>query len=137
MWKFFILSLCALTTLSCGIKVGGGSLRDPVPNGTLVASGEFQGQNGKTVSGSALVYQTGQVSYVLRLSGVSFPAESGQQIFAVVGGSTLSAIELRGNTGDQNYDITLSGFTSPDWQLVRIHSTVYATDYAQATLISR
>ncbi|MCM2322304.1 MAG: hypothetical protein NDJ90_03475 [Oligoflexia bacterium] len=111
-------------------------MRDPEPQGLLVAQGTFAGQNGKTVSGSALIYKTGEVSYVLRLSGVSFPTESGLQIIAKVSGSSLPPIELRGVTGDQNYDISLDGFITPDWQLVTIRSTVQGTDYATAILIS-
>jgi hypothetical protein len=95
-------------------------------------SGSFSGLNGKTVSGSASVYDQGGGTYVFRLDGVSFPDETGMQIVLVVSGTTQSPITLRAVSGSQNYTVTPTGGTV--FQQARIHSTFYNLDYALATL---
>lgn len=124
-----------MIALTCGCAATGdlGSLNDPVPTGTIVAQGTFTGLNGKSASGMAVIYSVASGSYILRLSGVNLPDESGLQLIIVANSTNLSSIMLRGSSGNQNYTFSYSG-TSPTFNQVRLYSMTAFTDYATALL---
>src|SRR5690348_17169099 len=85
--KFPAWALAAAQSLillnSCGIiPLGTSTLNDPVPSGTVLASGSFTGQNGKTASGTATVYLSDTGTYVIRLDGLVVPSENGLVVVA-------------------------------------------------------
>lgn len=129
-----LLFCLALALASCAAIRRDDSLvaNDPIPDGQLMASGSFSGLNGQTASGLAEVYRISADSYVLHLSSISFPEESGLQIKVTVDGLTLSAMTLRASSGDQNYSIAYSGTGS--WSQVKIYSPSAFQNYAYATL---
>lgn len=128
-----LLSLGILTR--CGqVNVGlgpGASPNVPVPSGTPLYQAQFFGQNGKTVTGSAIIYSSGY-SYTLRLSGLTAPVENGLQVqvYATPGGK-ISTLSLQSSTGSQNYP--LSG-VSPNivFNQVNIFSTLNNENYGSA-----
>lgn len=124
---------CAMLA-GCGpIKAGSSSPNDPAPNATIIAQGTFTSLNGQTVTGAAIVYETGGSSYIVRLSGISAPAENGLQVVVVANGTTQATFALRAPTGSQNYSMSMSAY-SVYWNQVNIHSSVNDEDYGEALL---
>lgn len=124
----------ALGTQGCAeIGLGGGqAFNDPLPTGQIVAQGPFYGLNDKTVSGTAVVYKTSSTSYTLRLSGVSFPDETGLVLIPVANNAAQAPLSLRGPTGNQNYTLNASGTVT--WNQVLLRNSTNNLDYAQALL---
>jgi len=126
-------------TSGCGkIGLGGGAaVSEPVPSGTRVAQGVLQGQNGASVSGSAVVYLTDS-GYVLRLQSLSI-SDTNETGFRLRAATSVSAsaftTTLRRSSGDQNYSTGLGG--SQLFQEVTIESfSRVPPEIARALLIS-
>lgn len=131
------LTLCvaylSLLMGGCGqIGIGSASLNDATPSGTLVASGQFFGVNGKTASGAVSVYNQTTENYVIHLSGVTLPQENGLTLISVINGVTQSGVTLRSSSGSQNYSVTSTSNAS--FTLLRLFSPTHNQDYAQANL---
>jgi hypothetical protein len=82
--------------------------------------GPFNGVNGKTVSGTAKIYLL-EGNYTLRVESLSAPAEAGMQIFVTSNGTQGTGTDLKSNTGNQNYPLTITG--NPTWNSVTIKSS--------------
>lgn len=113
-------------------KSSGGSLEfnDPAPSGTLVSSGNFSG----TVTGSVLVYDQGNGTYVVRLANLQTPADNTLQlqVDTTTAGSRICTTGLRGFTGNQNY--TCSPGFSTGFSVAYIHSPSALDDPGIASL---
>lgn len=125
----------ALLLSNCGVvSTGGGSgtFTDAVPNGTVVAQGNFSSQNGQTVTGSAIIYNMGAPNYIVRLSGLTAPSESGLLVQVWGNGSSPTyQVTLRGASGNQNYSFSSN---SQSFSRVCIHSNLKQLDYGCALL---
>ncbi len=121
---FFLFSGCGKGTVSAP--------NDPAPTGTIVAQGQFAGLNSKSVSGVAVIYQTGS-SYVARLEGISVPNEAGLQVVVKTSTTTVLQTTLRNISGTQNYSFSVSD-GAVTWSSVTIHSTATNLDYGTALL---
>src|SRR5689334_21696569 len=76
-----ILVALSLFISSCGISAGSAvAPNDARPNGAILVQGQFFGQSGQTVTGSALIFTVGAGSLVLRLEGLQTPEEVGLQV---------------------------------------------------------
>jgi hypothetical protein len=135
--KGFALALC-FVAVSCGqITIGpAADLDDPMPQGAIVGAGSFQSQNGKTVTGSVTVIKTLPSEWVIHISGLDAPIETGLQVVAVITPtpSTTVAFSLKAASGNQNY--TVSGLTgSSQFVQVKIRSGILPSkpDYGVAT----
>lgn len=123
----------------CGdISVGGGTgSNDPRPTGRVLYQGQFSSQNGKSVSGTALIfYSTTAGSYTIRLEGLTAPSETLQvTVFASPGGQ-VATFPLRSSSGSMNY--TYSGGTAGMvFNSVNIYSSQYAINYGTAQLFAQ
>jgi hypothetical protein len=130
---FIVFSMCCTHgVVGCGqLKLGVLQLNDPAPVGTIVAQGTFNGLNGKTVSGVAVIYRLTETgTHVIRLEGINTPAESGLLVRARQGGQVVFDTGLRSTRGTQNYSINIT--ESAGWNSVTIHSTAANEDYATA-----
>jgi hypothetical protein len=133
--------LCLGSLAGCGgINLNTGSSpapNDTRPSGSPLVQAALTSQNGKTVSGSAMIFFSGTSSYTLRLEGISIPQETGLQIlvYATPGGK-ISTQSLRSTSGSQNYTISNSaiGLT---FNNIYIYSTQTNTNYASALFISQ
>ncbi|MGE0614296.1 MAG: hypothetical protein AB7P04_01535 [Bacteriovoracia bacterium] len=107
---------------ACGLR-GGGSVyfNDPVPSGSIVAQGSFSGRNNQTVTGSALIYQTTDGTYVIRLQSLSAPDEAALKLYATVNGTETLMSTLKGSAGNQNYTTSVS--LGATWSSVSIRSS--------------
>ncbi len=136
---FGIMCASVFFTASCGsTELGTVKINDPAPSsGQIVAQGNFTGLNGKTVSGIALVYQMSDGSHLIRLEGLSAPAETGLQVVAKVDSTIAYSAGLKGATGNQNYPTTIIGAST--WNSIKILSTQLAppeNEYGAAILES-
>jgi hypothetical protein len=125
---------CSLNGIPLGTGGGNGSSNDPRPEGTLIAQGQLGGLSGRAVTGTALIFLAGGSSYILRLEGLSGPAENNLQI-QVYGSFSPSPVfisTLSSTSGNQNYSFA----TGPGNQFntVSIYSTLSRTNYATAVL---
>lgn len=121
-------------TQGCGLNIGTTSPNDPRPTGTLLAQGQFASQNGKSVSGSALVFSQSGTSYIVRLEGISTPSESGLYVRVYTANSgQVSNLSLTATSGSQNYYFT-STETSPTFKSVYIFSVPSNIAYGLAVL---
>ena len=128
--SIIVFSLVFLS--SCGLKWGSASPNDTAPTGgTIVAQGSFTSLNGRTAGGTVQIYDMG-TSTIVRLVGVTFPAESGLQLSVTGDGAVVSTTTLLATTGSKNYTISASGVST--WNSVTIHSLPKNLDYAQALL---
>lgn len=141
--KIILFTAVAETAGACGVSLGTGSINDSLPTGTIVAQGNFSGQNGHTVSGTVSVWE--QVSgttcsFVLRLQSLSAPTDAALRVVPLVNGAPTvspSYYSLRGSTGNQNY--SFSGATcGATWAQVSItnptESITASQTYGTATL---
>ena len=120
---------------SCGnISTGTTPIpNDSSPDGTLLVQGSFVGQNGKTVTGVAMVYlgnETGE--NIIRLSGISTPNETGLKVIASANGDTVYQGTLRNTSGTQNYSTSVS--IRKKWNSVSIESSTQNLNYGTAIL---
>jgi hypothetical protein len=124
------LAISMLFMAGCGVVHLGTSANDIAPSGTLVASGPF---SGGSVSGSALIYDEGNGSYVLRLVGYTGPTGV-SNVGAVIsaGGSTVAVIQLTVSSGTKNY--SFSAGTGYTFNAVTIRNLANSTDISVATL---
>ena len=133
-WVGAIATWAALMSCSgVNITTGGGSAPNDVrPTNLPLVQGVFTGQNGKTVTGTAVIFNVSASNYVLRLEGISTPAEGGLQVqlYTSDGQSNFS---LRASGGSQNY--TFSS-TDPNvlFSSVSIFSTPNNLSYGSALL---
>src|SRR4051794_40306428 len=127
--KLVFLFACFLGTSRCGLDTGSGGgsifLNDPVPAGVRGFPNQLIGQNGQHVTGVAVLYRSG-ASYVLRLEGITVPAEPALQVRVLGSVVPTQSFQLRASTGNQNYPLsTGQGVTS-----VNIHSSQKNIEYA-------
>jgi len=126
-WAF--LMNCSGVNIGTG---GGGTPNDVRPTNLPMVQGFFTGQNGKTVTGTAIIFSASSSSYVLRLEGISTPSEGGLevQLYTSDGQSNFS---LRAWSGSQNY--TFSG-NNPNvvFSSVSIYSKSNNRSYGSALL---
>lgn len=132
--RLFLLAYGFVLLSSCGsISAGSVSSNDPAPSGSIVAQGNFVGLNGKAVTGSVAIYNLASGSFVVRLIGISVPAENGLQVAVVINGGVQQILStLRSYTGTQNYSYSAGGVV--DWTNVSIHSPMANADYGMAIL---
>lgn len=131
-WPYY--GAVAALLVACGIiPVGGGTLNDPVPSGTVTYSGTFTGLGTNTASGTASIYNQSPGTYVLRLDGLNVPSQSNLNVVLTGSGTTWVNTSLRGTTGSQNYNFTAS---TNVFDTSTIHSTSSNTDIASAPLHS-
>ncbi|MEO5969391.1 MAG: hypothetical protein ABIQ95_05650 [Bdellovibrionia bacterium] len=123
-----ILTCCS----GIGIGLGTNVPSDVSPTNLPMAQGFFTGQNGKTVTGNALVFSTGLPNFILRLEGITTPAELGLQI-QLVGSDGQTNFALRAYGGNQNYTFT-SANPGVVFSRVYIHSTLTNMPYGTAIL---
>ncbi len=130
-----LLLILATNSLSCGAVQSGNSsssLNDPRPTGPLMKQGQFGGQNGQSVSGSALIFNNGPPNYIARLEGISTPNETGLQVWVMpLSGNALLIAPLHGFSGNQNYNFSTS---TPTFTSVCIQSTQKNSFYGCAQL---
>lgn len=128
--KPFIIALFVVSsvTAGCGISLGSGSIDDPLPSGTIVAQGDFSGQNSQTVSGVVSIWQQtsgSTCSFVLRVQSLAAPTGMSLSVVPLVNGApsvSPTYYALRGSTGNQNY--TFTGATcGATWAQVSIINT--------------
>lgn len=137
-------AVCLLT--ACGdIKLGAGTVNDAEPSGTVVAQGNFTGQNGRSVSGVAMIYSLSSGSsciHYVRLVSLSAPSDATLQVIPIVNGAASVSptfYTLRGATGNHTYAFTGAPCGS-NWVQVQIANPALnppsAQNYGIATLIS-
>ena len=118
-----------------GLTLGGGSSPNDVrPTNLAVAQGSFTSQGGKTITGTAAIFNMGTSNYVLRLEGINIaPEEAGLQVqlFSSTGQTNFS---LRAFSGSQNYTFMNSN-PSVRFTSVSIYSTLTSAPYGSALLI--
>ncbi len=129
-WAIGSLVFCCTSCgLNLGVSLGGsGTPNDPRPSGNPVAQGSFSG----SVSGSALVFQSGG-GYVLRFEGLSVPSAAGL-IVNLYNSSSPFVFNLTALTGNQNYNVN-AAMGSTQFSSVTISSTVTGTVYGTAPLL--
>lgn len=106
-----MVTLGCVSLFGCGgfgLSYGYPAGNDPAPDGTIVAQGQFSGANGKTVSGTAVIYSTGFGAFTLRLESLSVPLESSLLITAHASSETVYSTTLSAYSGNKNYSISLS-----------------------------
>ena len=135
--SLFLFALVSMLTQACGDVSYGPALppKDPVPTGKLVAQGSFVGKNGKTVSGTAAIYNVdGSNSYVARVEDLAAPSESNLYLVATANGQDVMTAYLRALNGTQNYTFTAAGVQT--WSTLSIRSSVNVTtpEYGTALL---
>ncbi|MFZ9596731.1 MAG: hypothetical protein ACO3A2_11740 [Bdellovibrionia bacterium] len=108
--SFFLitsLSFFSCSGLEFGLGGGSGTLNDPRPSGILLASGPLVGQSGRTVTGTAAVFNTTGSQFILRLEGLTLPSSDALaqiQLFGQLG--LQNTFTLRSTSGSQNYTFT-------------------------------
>jgi hypothetical protein len=130
-----ITSMGVILACCSGIGIGIGTSANPNdvrPTSQVMVQGSFTGLNGKTVTGNAMVFDTGNLNYVLRLEGISTPAEGGLQV-RLFGSDRQHNFDLRAYSGSQNYSFTSTN-TSVRFTDVSIFSTVTNMPYGSALL---
>ncbi|MBI4925574.1 MAG: hypothetical protein HY843_06580 [Bdellovibrio sp.] len=121
-----------LLLLSCG-KGSRSTLNDPIPSGTIVAMGQFEGLNSKTVTGAASIYKVNtEGSFIVRLEGIASPSENGLQVVVKTSDTTVLKTPLRSTNGSQNYSFTVTDIVT--WSYVSIFSTLSNLNYGMAIL---
>lgn len=104
--------IVAAAACGCGLSLGQGTLDDPTPSGSIVAQGSLAGENGRSVSGVASVWEQiggSSCTYVLRLENLSAPSDSTLEVVPLVNGApglSPSFATLRSSSGTQNYTFT-------------------------------
>jgi hypothetical protein len=135
--SIFFVALVLFIGPSCagGLQIGIGSAalpNDPKPSSSsLILQAQFNGINGKTVNGNALIYYINGY-YLVRLEGMTIPEETGLrvQVFATPSGQVAN-LPLRAFSGNQNY--TISGApSSVTIRSVYIFSTQNNINYGSA-----
>lgn len=124
-----LLATALIISLSgCGTLPSAVCSTDASPtSATLKAQGNFSGGG---VSGSVTVYDGGSGTYLIRLTGLTAPNESGLYIKATASGSTVMNYPLKSSCGNQNYTVSASG----TFQSVTIRSNTKNQDYSIAPL---
>ena len=127
-----------LMLTGCGLKAGGGSLNDLAPNDPQISQGAFSGQNGQTVTGTAILYSadpSNPLSYIVRLDGLTMTAQSASNLNLVIdiGGTRVTFAALRGTSGSQNYSYVAS--SSSTVNSIVITNAATQQDFATATLL--
>jgi len=130
-WPVKILIPCLLL-LSCG--KGNGVINDQPPSGTVIASGSLSGSTTSgAITGTVLVYDQCNGSYVVRFANLSAPGGIGLQIQAnTSSGGTTTISTLSVVSGNVNYPITLSSGTT--FSVITLYSPAGNTGVAYATL---
>ncbi len=132
-----LLFFLSLTFFACGnIKPGSGALNEPAPQGTIVFRGTFQSQNSKSISGTVLIYQQTDASYVVRLEGFNVTStENTLKLWVRSNSSPVYSSVLRAYSGNMNYGTGLVGPIV--WSTASIESitNVVQGQYGTATLI--
>lgn len=121
---------------ACGSKQASPpTLNEPALSGTIAYQGTFAGQNGKSVGGTALIYEVdGQ--YVIRLENLDAPNETGLKVVGRIDGADNYASTLKSSQGSQNYSTGISSLPARTWNSVIIRSTINTStpDYGIALL---
>lgn len=125
-----LFAVLGLFLTGCGQVHLGTSANDIAPNGTLLVTGPF---SGGSVSGTAMIYDQGNGSYILRL--VSYVGPTGvSNVGAVItgNGQNVATIPLTISSGTKNYGFgAASGYT---FSAVTIRNLANSTDISVATL---
>lgn len=127
------LTLCG----GCGLFNGGGvcAVQTTPAGGILAYTGSFQGRNGQTVTGTALVYRvSGEV--VIRLESLTAPSETGMKVVLTNSGGDVFSRTLVSTCGSMNIATGLS--LAQTLASVRIDSTRTTVNntYGFAALVS-
>ncbi|MBL7716001.1 MAG: hypothetical protein JNL01_11095 [Bdellovibrionales bacterium] len=121
--------LLAVTLWGCGTLSGSSSFFDPVPGTDVVRTGSMNCSG--TNAGTVKVYRVSGF-YVLRLEGLALPSSVTLPLFvtANVSGTpnVLFSASLKGSSGDQNYNSTIStGTYAPSgWAVVELRQNISA-----------
>ena len=140
-----MMTITASHLLSCGqITLGGAVGNDAEPSGRIVAQGTLVGQNGRSVSGTAVVYRTtcstAYCDFVVRLQNLNTPTDATLLLIPVVNGAATlapSSYTLRSYSGTSNYSFS-QGTTTMSWSQIIIRPSSAGDntgfDYGVATL---
>ncbi len=134
------LTLAIILTLlpSCGwLTLGGGTGgNDPRPSGTILSSGSFSGQNGSTVSGTAIIYRDSEsLALTLRIEGLSIsPSANTFRLIAEVNGTDDFSTNLTSVSGNKNYATNVA-FPSTIARVLLESLTQTPAQIASATLV--
>jgi hypothetical protein len=130
--RMCLLISILLVYSSCG--KGTGRLNDAVPAGVIEAQASFQGLNGNSVSGTALIYNTTPDGLrVLRLQDLNSPGELRTEVFLVADGVTVFRSTLRAPRGNQNYPTGIRG--PRDWDSITLRLGASLNDPASGQAI--
>ncbi len=126
----------ALSVTACpGVRIGTGTLNEQPPSSSIatpIKTGTFFPESGADVSGNVVLYRLNSGGFILRLSGLVAPSETGLQVVLFADGAAVYRAGLRSTTGNQNYTVSIA---EPfNWNWVAIYSTSTVMDYAKATL---
>lgn len=111
---------------------------DAVPTGTVISQGSFEGRNGQTVTGSAIVYRSGAGSYILRIQALTAPNESGISVELYANGNIAYSTTLNQASGSQNFSFSYSGGENFESVVLRSGLATPPTDeYGYAQLSSQ
>jgi hypothetical protein len=115
-----------------GLDYGDGTPNDPLPSGSILAQGELLPQGSADVGGTAVVYAGTGGGFIFRLSGLTAPAETGQDLRAVTNTGTVVSIgSLRAYSGNQNYFLS---YPPVSWSQLLLWSTQTNQAYGLAIL---
>ena len=135
--RAIIPSFLLLMQSACGwVQLGGGTLNEMPPKGTLIYSGSFSSfSTTSAVSGGVSVYLMSSGSYIVRLESYSGPTETGLQLRVIADSATLTTLSLRSSSGSMNYSV--SGTSNADFQQVYVYSPTNRVDYGKADLFKK
>jgi hypothetical protein len=108
---------CGVAGVNNGVPV----FNDPVPEGDILAQGNFIGQNGRTVTGVASIYKLDSNGvHIVRLEGITVQSGTALEVIAVANGEQVLQASLKGLTGNQAYETNVT--TNRTWNKVTIRT---------------
>ncbi len=133
--KCTVSALALLTLTACGFDLSGDTIafNDAAPGGTVVAVGTFTGTG---ATGTVRVFRVATGSYTVRLEGLSVTDPLPAYLTGTVGGQNgRLQTQLRGSTGNQNYNFNAGG-ANMSWTSVELRppgGVTVTTPFAVAT----
>ncbi len=136
---FLFFSFIVLTDCASGINIelgGGTGSNNPIPSGTPLYQGQLTALNGKSISGTVMIFTStnNQYNFILRLDSLNAPHETG--LFIKINASPnqqFNDLPLSSTSGSTNY--TLTGVGNANFTSVFIYSAINSMNYASAILI--
>lgn len=137
MRKFFAV---VLLLSACGdIKLGSpGPINDPLPSGSVQASGSLNKLGANQTLGTAAIWKSNDASsYILRLEQLDVPVNPRNHVFLLMNGNSILITALKSPLGNQNYPISTGGVQPLNWGPVTIRTgsdPVISTKVAEGEL---